>query len=369
MEKSEILYMQSMIQNPKKKQSPNYIKQIQSYLRQVRFFQNLIKDISIDEYIACCKLLKCKTFYPGEMIWDESPLEKVYIIIKGSVVFKDFDDHIIRVYNEGSFFGDNLITKKRPKDFRIFSTTNSTIGYYDIKDYKIFLLKHLEEKKIALVNFLHAQKHFLSWKKGQIMELSYYLTETVCDKGECLFNQNDPSEHLYIIIEGEMILFEYIARRLTNGDIIGLDDIIEDKARSFSCVASCKSLLLTLSKYDFIHVKEFFNIKTCINPIAQRYINTVNLFDSRKIRESTAPIGLKNRIHRFIHCKNTSDIKVPSFPIDNSTYKVQKFSVSFLYKKRATPKISRSQFSMKSFSNNTEITNHKPLIRYQSFAR
>ena len=251
----ELIHLQIILNNPIKSRSKSDPLRIRNYLSRIKFFENLKKEACSNDFINCCKHLKCKSYYCGEIICNnEEIIDRVFVILQGKVVFKTPENQVIRTYNQGSLFGENLINGKTIRNFGIYSDDYSILVYLFADPYRKYLFQYIEEKRLAMVCFLQAQIGFSLWNRTKIIELSNFLIETVYEKGFVLFNPGDPSKEIFIIVEGELVLIDKSARRLGAGEVVGLDDVRLNQLRSSTCVASLKTTLLVVSKYDFLNV-------------------------------------------------------------------------------------------------------------------
>ena len=281
MEDREFLRFQSILESHRKLNNAFYLNQLQSYLCKIKFFDDLSKDFLPEDYTKCIKCLKLAIFCSGDVISEnEQILDKVYIIVKGTVLFRSTFGSILRVYEEGLIFGESLLNAKTPKGFDIISEEDTTLVYFSSYDYKKLLERYREHKRIALVNFLGAQKSFVNWRKSNIMELIPYLIEKVYEKGETVFYMNEAADKIFIVIDGEVILFKEIAKRVSVGAIIGLEDLQENQVRSYSCVASTRSTLLLLSKSDYPNFQGIWEMEKTSGPSVNSRRRSIIIIDN-----------------------------------------------------------------------------------------
>lgn len=260
MEKFELSHLQNLLKKSQTSRTAAHIKKIQSYLRTLSFFQDIKKDLTTNDLINCCKCLQSKSFFPSEVIYDNYEIiDKVFIVLKGKVVYKNLVNQVLKSFSQGMIFAEDLLNGDPGRGFRIIAETSSTIlGYFTKEDYYNILGKYREERRAAISNFLQAQKHFSKWPKGNVIELCKHIYEENYEKGTILFNKNDLPSEIFIISDGELICIDRDVKRKGPGDIVGLEDLKENKLRSFTCVVSRKSILFVLCKCDYVKIQSLW---------------------------------------------------------------------------------------------------------------
>ena len=97
----ELIHLQIILNNPIKSRSKSDLLRIRNYLSRIKFFENLKKEACSNDFINCCKHLKCKSYYCGEIICNnEEIIDRVFVILQGKVVFKTPENQVIRTYNQ-----------------------------------------------------------------------------------------------------------------------------------------------------------------------------------------------------------------------------------------------------------------------------
>lgn len=358
MESKDVLQLKHLLDHPQKLAKDFYLNKLQSYLRYLKFFQDLSNDLPVQHYILCCRHLKSQSFNCGELICEsEKVLDRVYIIFKGKVMFKALQGEVMRTYSEGVMFGENLLFVKKCKDFHIVAKQNCTLGYYLAADYKKLLEKYREEKRIALANFLAGQKSFANWKKSKIMEIIPYLISESYEKNHMLFTSQEPSDYIYIVIEGEIILFfsENISR-LGIGSIIGIEEIKDSKLRNYSCATSTRSTLLTLSKYDFLRFEKLWENpdlklvrKQSVTSWAGRPRGYSTSFLAKSFEHYASPLNFNP--NKAIH--------IPT----RTVYRSTDLTNSFLYKTRVRVNTVSASHQLTPYINSKCLTRHQSLSK------
>jgi hypothetical protein len=262
MESFELNHLKNLLAKPPDSRSFNILKKIHSYLRFFAFYQDLSKDLSIDSLLDCCRKLNSQTFRADEFVVSlDEPLNKVYIVLSGKVIYKNEYNETIRKYGEGMFFGEEFLDIV-PKHTYILSYSNNTIlGYYSKEQYVQLLSKHREQQKIALVNFLQAQKQFTKWPKGSLIDLAFVLKRKVLEQGTKVYARHDLPKYVYIIFEGEAIIIAKGVSRLQTGDIIGLEEMKANKNYLSTCTVSRKSTILLLNRYDYLTSRHLWEMQ------------------------------------------------------------------------------------------------------------
>jgi signal-transduction protein with cAMP-binding, CBS, and nucleotidyltransferase domain len=277
MENWELAELQSLLNKQPKCRKIEELKKIQGYLRELVFFKELRKDVTGEEMVECCRFLRCQRFFSGEVVWEMGNVsDKVFVVLTGKVLYKNAENSVLRSYNEGQIFGEELLLTIGKCVTAVADINSTLLGYYLKEDYMRILNKHREEKKMALVNFLQAQKVFAKWPKWAVIELCFYLAEKTFEKGKVLFNKDDSAKYVYIIVDGEAVSISKDVKRLSSGEVIGLDEMKLSNIYNFMCVISRKSTLLLLSRYDFLSSKHLWEVQTV------PYIQLGDLFSGKR---------------------------------------------------------------------------------------
>jgi len=75
------------------------------------------------------------------------------------------------------------------------------------------------------------------------------------DTGEIIFEQGDPGDFMYVVVEGEVevILREKVITKLAPGEILGEMALIDNRPRSASARASARTKLAPVNRFSFTY--------------------------------------------------------------------------------------------------------------------
>jgi CRP-like cAMP-binding protein len=260
MEMNNLVKLQTYLQTTSKNDKKFSV--ISNWLQDIKIFQDISKEISINDYKNFCMSLQLKNYCGGEIIINnEEVLDKVYIVLIGSIVYKTLNNIAIKTYSQGSIIGENILNSKDIRDCIVYAEHDAILAYFSYPDYKKYLCKYLEVKRIAFVSFLNSQKAFATWSKSNLVELSYYSIERTYEQNTVLFNKGDRLNEIYILIEGQVILIDKNVKRVSAGQAIGLEDLETHDFRTSTGVTVCKSNLIIVFKCDFLKFKRLWGAK------------------------------------------------------------------------------------------------------------
>lgn len=294
MESFDLSQLLNLLKKPPKSRSLQNLGRIQFYLKNVQFFEDLNKDLAPAQLAECLKYLHSKVYSGNDSICVKGELiDKVFIVVHGKVVFEDSDCKILKSFGIGKVVTENFLGIE-PIDFDIKSFSSQTIlVYYTKEDYKRLLGKYREGKKLALVNFLSVQKVFLKWPKCLLISLASNAFMQVYQKGETLYERQDTPNEVFILHEGELMIMGKTVSRIDSVYIFGLEEMRQNERYNGSCMATRKSKILVLSKYDAMKIIQVQN---------QRYIQSFSSSNSnfRTSSQEISPNIRKNSRQRLV---------------------------------------------------------------------
>ena len=92
---------------------------------------------------------------------------------------------------------------------------------------------------------LLSHRFFTYFSEARAKSLAEYASDFFCDEKTVLFNEGDPSDQVFLLLEGKVDLVkrfkdgpEVVIATVNDGDYFGEMGILDDKARSASAVAS-----------------------------------------------------------------------------------------------------------------------------------
>ncbi len=98
MESFDLSQLQNLLKKSPKSRTLQNLKKIQSYLKNISFFDDLRKDLPPEQLTDCFKYLHSSIFSGNETICKKGEVvDKVFILIHGKVVFEDVNFNIFKV--------------------------------------------------------------------------------------------------------------------------------------------------------------------------------------------------------------------------------------------------------------------------------
>ena len=119
------------------------------------------------------------------------------------------------------------------------------------------------ETASEILEFLTGIPLFSTLSETSLLSLARECRIRHVDKGELLFFQSDPSESVYIVLEGSISIIlnspdgrEMVINEMHSGDLFGELGILTKKTRSTSAIAHTKSKLFLIPGQSFLKIVE-----------------------------------------------------------------------------------------------------------------
>ncbi len=239
---------------------------------------NLLSDFNdsqLNQFLEKSKLLSFKN---DETIYEVDSIEHngIFLILEGTINLyrsnqNTTSDNIYSQISSGDIFNEFSILYENKTSFKAVAHENSKllfiskIDFLNICESNVNSKKNFHDKTSKSYNKLVITKIFndnygknLSLNViNQIISVGQFIT---LENNDVLFNQDDDSNAIYILINGMLNVFidsdafkKQIAT-IHNGEIIGEMGIISDQKRTASIYASRNSLLFKIEKDEFLKI-------------------------------------------------------------------------------------------------------------------
>lgn len=114
-----------------------------------------------------------------------------------------------------------------------------------------------------IIDILKNLSLFCSLNYGALKELTFLFSERVFQRGETIFEENDPGNSLLVIISGEVrisqrasVSGEETLTVLKKGDFFGEMALLEDLPRSAAAIAHSDACVMEISQERFLRFIE-----------------------------------------------------------------------------------------------------------------
>lgn len=118
----------------------------------------------------------------------------------------------------------------------------------------------IEQKEI--MELLDQVPLFSNLAEPQLNRLAGLFNQVIFLKGEVIFNIDDPSEEMFVLCEGQVILKhgkqgeEKALATLHRGDVFGEEALLYDDSRYYSAVACVETVLLRINVDDYLTISD-----------------------------------------------------------------------------------------------------------------
>eukprot|EP01038_Epipyxis_sp_PR26KG_P008671 gene8671-11714_t len=241
-------------------------------------------DLGVKICGAMLQAFRYEYFEAGQSIITEGEIgSTMYIIISGITSVHKNGIGVVAQLANGKSFGEVALTQGN--DLRT-ATIIATVATHVLKlakedfDYFVRNMHDIERKESQQA--LKLCPLFLKWNRKKISKLLTSCSRKTCEKDEIIFNQGDPPDNLYVLVDGSVEIYKTVVfigknswptdgknkivrsvqkqkpvslRTLTKqGDYFGEVSILNNSARTTTAKALTRSILIVVDKLEFLHL-------------------------------------------------------------------------------------------------------------------
>jgi CRP-like cAMP-binding protein len=264
---------------------PSDLQVIAKYLESLKFIADMKEETSEETVHSLAACIKTELFSEGEVSPRQTVFRegdrgtKFYIILSGEVSFyisvttKDeltLEEEISQLKVKSACtadtFGELALLQDKPRAATVICDTDCCFGVVSKEDYNKVIGQHSQKLLQTKLAFLELLPIFSGWRRHNIAKLTYSLIEESFVLHKVVFKENEPSDSIFIVRNGEFRLIQTLTtvndgplqrRRFTKlhiaslgvGELIGVSEVIDKRSRKYTCVcASSRGTLLRLSE-------------------------------------------------------------------------------------------------------------------------
>lgn len=265
-----------VLQRPRKKRNLRSIQALASFVRGIKFFEQLALTLNDSAVTQCCLCMAYEARHKGEFVFHQGDIgTKFYILLEGAcTVLVNVPGHesiAVEYYSRGDSFGELALLHNRPRSASILCTQNCDFGVLEKEDYTRILAKVHECTINKKADFLQSLPMFACWTRNSLQKLSYYFKERLIKRKQVLYAAGDPMDKVYFVKAGEMHIVQEVkvplfsahlpkfqttkaqVAILGKGEWVGCEGILTSKTYLYTCIChSDTAELLVIGKDDFI---------------------------------------------------------------------------------------------------------------------
>ena len=270
-----------------RERTPQQLQFVQTYTKNVTFFQRLAKEEGEYAHKQCCQALVYETYTSGQFVFHQGDEgNKFYIMLEGIcgvLITTDRGSQEVRTYERGDSFGELALLKNQPRAAGILCKTQCHFAVLHREDYSRTVQRLHRKKLEEKVDFLLSQPMFKCWTKGSMTKLSYYFFERTFLRKQLVYKAGDSSNELYLIRLGEFRLLKELPFKkkellpssegqrllseqqdkmkaknlveiasMTRGEMFGIEELFDGGPRTSTCMCySGEAEAYVISREDF----------------------------------------------------------------------------------------------------------------------
>lgn len=223
--------------------------------------------LDLSEFEEIRRAFALKTYGPHEVVFREGEASDVFCYIQSGQVLvskrnRHGDEEPLSVLKAGQFFGEIGLVEEMPRTATVTAIIDVELLQLDRERFQHLLRTNAPFSTlmttISRSRLLRQTAMFRDLDDKTLLTITEHLTEKVCPQETVLFQEDDPPDALYIIIEGGVRVSKRTKSgrdvtlvHLGQGDVFGEMGIIDAQPRSATVVTTEPSKLLVLPREDF----------------------------------------------------------------------------------------------------------------------
>jgi CRP-like cAMP-binding protein len=233
----------------------------------------VFKDLPLDKFKDLLLIVKKEVFKKGDLIIKKDTLgDKFYVIVNGNVSVSGIDNTTSaikdKVYTTFEYFGEASILLNTLRKADVTAITNVDAYSIDRNSFLRLISGTQVEKNIRRLaatrnadswNVIRANPFFSSLSSFQVTQLESMLKEESAPAGTVLFRENEMSDHIYLLMDGDVRSKRTgkEERKCDKGEILGDIFAIKDNRPSAkTCRTVSDAKLYRIEAKDFLSFLE-----------------------------------------------------------------------------------------------------------------
>lgn len=260
----------ALLKIPSAQRKAKQIKKLELLTADISFFSSQ-SELSDLLHYQSCQSMKYEYFEKKQVVFNYGEIgDRFYIILSGkvevSILVPDPKRFItVATLEDGQSFGELALLKESPRNATITCITECHMAVLTKMDY-LRILGKIHDKKISLfVDILKEMPVFKSWSKRNVETLYHFFKPQLYNRHNSVFAIGQDPTHVYIVKSGEFEIskqvkmpdkkmkFNLKVAILAKGEMIGDEEVLENKTRNMNCVCySATGELLAIKAEDFL---------------------------------------------------------------------------------------------------------------------
>ncbi|KAM7538091.1 hypothetical protein Aperf_G00000069545 [Anoplocephala perfoliata] len=239
--------------------TPEQIERLMEVCRKIVIFS----DLNNAELIEVINAMFIRTVLPEEdVIKQYEDGDNFYIIDSGKFEAK-IDDmtsgnkKVVMVYDNEGFFGELALMYNSPRSATVTAVTGGILWTLSRQSFRKHVLNHAARRRRAFDELLQSVPILKDLTSNQRASLADDFQGKCMRKGEIIFREGDPSDTIYFIMDGMVVVKknngsnEEEVKRISKGGCFGELALLSPKPRAASVYAATDVTLAMLSVQSF----------------------------------------------------------------------------------------------------------------------
>ena len=113
----------------------------------------------------------------------------------------------VNILSSGEVFGELSILSDKPRAATIIAKTRVVLGVLSKDSFQKLIGSFTERRLNDKIDFLQSLPIFKSWSKIFLLKVSFYFSLRRMSWNQVLFREGSPSNSIYFIKEGDIMVF------------------------------------------------------------------------------------------------------------------------------------------------------------------